>query len=69
MKPVIIIAIAFVLLIPTSVFAQEGARNMMEEYCLKNFQDDPQCENYTPKKIEENKSEQIVTKHVKNTIH
>ena len=58
MKPVIIIAIAFVLLIPTSVFAQEGARNMMEEYCLKNFQDDPQCENYTPKKIEENKSEQ-----------
>lgn len=50
------------------VFAQEGSRNMMEEYCSKNFQDDPQCENYTlktnegsnekstPLEIKENKS-------------
>jgi len=57
MKPVIIITIAFVLLIPSAVFAQEGSRNMMEEYCLKNFKDDPQCENYTPKKIEQSKTE------------
>lgn len=58
MKPVIIIVITFVLLVPTAVFAQEGSRNMMEEYCLKNLQDDPQCENFIPKKIEQNKIEQ-----------
>ena len=52
MKPVVIITIAFVLLIPTTVFAQEGSRDMMEEYCLKNLQDDPQCENYVAKKTE-----------------
>ena len=68
MKPVVIIALAFVLLVPSMVFAQEGSRNMMEEYCSKNFQDDPQCENYTlktnegsnekstPLEIKENKS-------------
>ncbi len=56
MKPVIIIAIAFVLLIPIPIFAQEGSRNMMEEYCLKNLQDDPQCENFVSKKIEQNKA-------------
>lgn len=50
-----IIAIAFVLFIPVTGFAQEDSRNMMEEYCLKNLQDDPQCENYTPKLSEENK--------------
>jgi hypothetical protein len=57
LKSIIIIAITFVLLIPTSVFAQEGSRNMMEEYCLKNSQDDPQCENYVPKKMEQTKIE------------
>ncbi len=58
---IILLAIAFVLLIPSTIFAQEGSRNMMEEYCLKNLQDDPQCANYTPKKIEQNKIEQNKT--------
>ncbi|MBL7002126.1 MAG: CAP domain-containing protein [Nitrosopumilus sp.] len=57
-KQIIFIVITFVLLVPTAVFAQEGSRNMMEEYCLKNLQDDPQCENFIPKKIEQNKIEQ-----------
>ncbi len=57
MKSVVILTLAFVLLVPITVFAQEGSRNMMEEYCLKNSQDDPQCENYTPKKMEQNKVE------------
>ena len=52
---------AFVLLTPTTVFAQEGSRNMMEEYCLKNLQVDPPCANYTLKKIEQNKIEQNKT--------
>ena len=40
MKPVMIIAIVFVLFIPTTIFTQEGSRNIMEEYCQANWEDD-----------------------------
>jgi hypothetical protein len=57
MKPVIIIAIAFVLLIPLSVFAQTGSRDIMEEYCVTNWNRDPvQCADFVPEDYDENKA-------------
>lgn len=39
----------------------------MEEYCLKNLQDDPQCKNYISKKVEPNKIDPVKTEENKTS--
>lgn len=45
----------------SAVNAQQGSRDLNAEYCLNNWQQDQiQCANYVPKKIEQNKTSNIL---------
>jgi|APSaa5957512535_1039671.scaffolds.fasta_scaffold08552_2 hypothetical protein len=59
MKIVIIIALAFVLVFSSvlPVYSQSGSRDIMDEYCIENWQRDPvQCANYVPEDYDQNKA-------------